>query len=103
MTRPLRSIDVPGLAHNAPIPTGARVGNVICTSAISGKDAATGELPPGADAQAAHAFRNLASVLSAGGGSVAEFMTEEAVYQFNGRRRRLRDSARARAAAGAAG
>ncbi|UIF89871.1 RidA family protein [Cupriavidus sp. UYPR2.512] len=72
MTRPLRSIDVPGLAHNAPIPTGARVGNVICTSAISGKDAATGELPTGADAQAAHAFRNLASVLAAGGGSVAD-------------------------------
>ncbi|SOZ39191.1 RidA family protein [Cupriavidus neocaledonicus] len=72
MTRPLRSIDVPGLAHNAPIPTAARVGNVICTSAISGKDAATGELPGGADAQAAHAFRNLASVLAAGGGSVAD-------------------------------
>lgn len=72
MTRPPRSLDVPGLAHNAPIPTGARVGNVICSSAISGKDAATGELPPGAATQATHAFRNLASVLAAGGGTLAD-------------------------------
>ena len=67
MTRPLRSLDVPGLAHKAPIPVGARVGNLICTSAIAGKDARSGELPPDAAAQAALAFHNLQCVLDAGG------------------------------------
>jgi len=72
MTRPPRSIDVPGLAHNAPIPAGARVGNVICSSAVSGKDPATGTLPPGGTEQAALAFANLAAVLEAGGGAMAD-------------------------------
>lgn len=62
-----RSIDVPGIAHNAPIPQAARVGNIICTSAISGKDPATGKLAEGAAGQAAHAFSNLRAILKAGG------------------------------------
>lgn len=72
MTRPPRSLHVDGLAHNAPIPAGARVGNVICSSAVSGKDPSTGTLPPGANEQAALAFSNLAAVLRAGGGSMAD-------------------------------
>jgi len=48
------------------------VGNVICSSAISGKDAATGQLPPDATTQSANAFRNLSSVLAAGGGTLAD-------------------------------
>lgn len=74
MTRTPRSLDVPGLAHKAPIPVGARVGNLICTSAIAGKDARTGELPPDAAAQAALAFHNLQGVLDAGGASLADVL-----------------------------
>ena len=40
-----RSIHVPNIGHKAPIPLGARVGNVICSSGIAGKDPATGALP----------------------------------------------------------
>lgn len=72
MSRQPRSINVPGLAHNAPIPLAARVGNVISTSAIAGKDPATGRLAEGAAAQAAHAFRNLRTILEAGGGGLAD-------------------------------
>lgn len=74
MTRPLRSLDVPGLAHKAPIPAGARVGNLICTSAIAGKDALSGELPADAAAQTALAFHNLQCVLDAGGASLADVL-----------------------------
>lgn len=70
MTRPPRSIDVPGASHKAPIPAAARVGNVICTSAISGKDPASGELPADAGAQARNTFANLRAVLQAGGASL---------------------------------
>lgn len=72
MTRPPRSLDVPGLSHNAPIPLGARVGNLICSSAISGKDPVTGQLPSDAASQAALAFSNLQTLLSLGGGSFAD-------------------------------
>ncbi|MCP3709414.1 RidA family protein [Paraburkholderia sp. CNPSo 3274] len=67
-----RSIDVPGLAHNAPIPVGARVGNVLCSSAIAGKDPATGKLAASAADQARLAFDNLERFLDAGGATLAD-------------------------------
>lgn len=67
-----RSLDVPGASHNAPIPAGARVGNVLCSSAISGKDAATGLLPPDAATQAQLAFTNLKTLLQAGGATLSD-------------------------------
>lgn len=70
MANPPRSIDVPGASHKAPIPAAARVGNLLCTSAVSGKDPATGQLPPDAADQARLAFANLRAVLQAGGASL---------------------------------
>ncbi|OOG53102.1 RidA family protein [Polaromonas sp. C04] len=67
-----RSLDVPGASHNAPIPAGARVGNVLCSSAISGKDATTGLLPPDAAVQAQLAFTNLRTLLQAGGSALSD-------------------------------
>jgi 2-iminobutanoate/2-iminopropanoate deaminase len=72
MTTQGRSIDLPGASHNAPIPAGARVGNILCSSAISGKDAATGRLPEDAAAQARFAFANLRALLEAGGAALAD-------------------------------
>lgn len=70
MANPPRSIDVPGASHKAPIPAAARVGQILCTSAVSGKDPATGQLPPDASGQARLAFANLRAVLQAGGASL---------------------------------
>jgi len=67
-----RSIDLPGASHNAPIPAAARVGNVLCSSAIAGKDPATGQLPADAATQVRHAFANLRAVLAAGGATLAD-------------------------------
>lgn len=67
-----RSIDVPGLAHNAPIPLGARVANVLCSSAIAGKDPATGKLADDPADQARLAFDNLRRFLDAGGATLAD-------------------------------
>ena len=61
MSRPPRSLEVSGLAHNAPIPLGARVGNLICSSGIAGKDPATGQLPPDAASQARARLRQHAA------------------------------------------
>jgi 2-iminobutanoate/2-iminopropanoate deaminase len=67
-----RSIHVPGLAHNAPIPTGARVANLLCSSAIAGKDPATGLLAADVAEQTRLAFANLERFLAAGGATVAD-------------------------------
>ena len=54
--RPKRSLHVPNVGHKAPIPLGARVGNLICSSGIIGKDPANGALP--ADAAAVYSDRS---------------------------------------------
>jgi 2-iminobutanoate/2-iminopropanoate deaminase len=70
MSRPPRSINVPGASHKAPIPAAARVGNILCTSAVSGKDPVSGELPADIESQVRNTFANLKSVLVAGGASL---------------------------------
>ena len=62
-----KSIEIEGLNHVAPIPLACRVGPVLATSAIGGKDPRTGTLAPDADAQARQAFENLKAVLAKGG------------------------------------
>lgn len=72
MSRAPRSIELPGASHKAPIPAAARVGDLLCSSGIAGKDAATGQLPPDDAAQAANAFLNLDRLLEAGGATLAD-------------------------------
>lgn len=69
---PHRSIDVPGASHNAPIPAGARVGPLLCSSGISGKDPVTGQLPSDPTAQVQSAFANLQALLTAGGAKLSD-------------------------------
>jgi 2-iminobutanoate/2-iminopropanoate deaminase len=68
-----RSLHVQGLGHgNTPIPMGARVGNLLCSSGINGADASTGKLPEDPLAQVKHAFANMQSVLAAGGAVLSD-------------------------------
>jgi 2-iminobutanoate/2-iminopropanoate deaminase len=63
------SIHIKGMEHGAPIPNGAVVGNLIFSSAISGKDAKTGVLSADPDEQAEAMFRNLRLFLDEAGGT----------------------------------
>lgn len=64
-----KSIHVKGMEHGAPIPNGAVLGNMIFSSAISGKDAKSGVLSPDPDEQAEAMFRNLRLFLETAGAS----------------------------------
>lgn len=64
-----KSIHVKGMEHGAPIPNGAALGNMIFSSAISGKDAKSGVLSPDPDEQAEAMFRNLRLFLETAGAS----------------------------------
>jgi 2-iminobutanoate/2-iminopropanoate deaminase len=82
-----RSITVPeapGLAHNAPIPQAARVGPLLCSSAIAGKDPATGQLPGDPAAQARNAFASMKRLLEAGGATLADVARLTVTVSDNG-------------------
>lgn len=78
--RRARSLEVPGVSHgSAPIPMGARVGNMIYSSGILGKDPATDKLPVDGDGQARFVFQNMRTLLEAGGAS-ADDVVRMTVY-----------------------
>jgi 2-iminobutanoate/2-iminopropanoate deaminase len=64
-----KSIRIKGMEHGAPIPNGVVVGNMVFSSAISGKDAKTGVLSPNPDEQAEAMFRNLRLFMETAGGT----------------------------------
>lgn len=66
------SLAVPGVTHSAPIPMGARVGNMVFSSGIMGKDPVTGDLPGDIAGQARHAFDNMATLMTQAGGAVSD-------------------------------
>ena len=61
-----KSIHIPGMEHGAPIPNGVVIGNMIFSSAISGKDAKTGVL---SNEQAEAMFRNPRLFIEGAGGA----------------------------------
>jgi len=64
-----KSLHIKGMEHGAPIPNGVVIGNMIFSSALSGKDAKTGVLSADPDEQAEAMFRNLLLFLETAGGS----------------------------------
>lgn len=64
--------EIEGHGHHDPIPMGARIGDLFCSSGVSGVDPASDDqLEPveGAVGQAHHGIRNVASLAESGGGS----------------------------------
>jgi 2-iminobutanoate/2-iminopropanoate deaminase len=67
-----RVIHLPGVEHNAPIPAAVRLGDLLFSSAINGKDPASGKYPEEAREQVKFAFENMAALVRAGGGDVGD-------------------------------
>jgi len=63
-----KSLHIEGMEHGAPIPNGAVMGNMVFSSAISGKDAKTGVLSDDPVEQAEAMFRNLRLFMEEAGG-----------------------------------
>ena len=66
-----RSIHVAGVQHGAPIPFGARVGNMIFSSGILGADPATGKVPEDLESQCEFAFGNMKAMGENAGGDIS--------------------------------
>ena len=90
--RRLRSIEVEGITHgNAPIPMGARVGNMIFSSGIMGKDPATDKLPEDGPSQAKFMFQNLCTLLKNGGAKLEDVAHVTAFVKNNDQRPALNE------------
>jgi 2-iminobutanoate/2-iminopropanoate deaminase len=91
-TRRLRSIEVEGVTHGAaPIPMGARVGNMIFSSGIMGKDPATDTLPEDGPSQARFMFQNLRTLLKNGGATLQDVAHVTAFVKNNDQRAALNE------------
>lgn len=82
-------LSIPGVPHHSnPIPHGVRIGNLVYSSAISGADPETGELPEDAEAQAWNTFKNIRLLMEQAGGSVGDIakmsvsLRDEAARKF---------------------
>ena len=62
-----RVLEVEGVSHRAPIPMGIEIGGLVFSSAIAGRDPATGELPADAARQAELVFEHVRTLLVAAG------------------------------------
>ena len=69
-----RVIEIPGLSQRAPIPMGAAIGNIVFSSAISGRDPKTNTLPGDPDKQAEVLFRNISSFMERAGGTTDDIV-----------------------------
>ncbi len=69
-----KSIDYPGFRHENPIPNASRIGNIVMSSVISGRDPDTGKMPPDLDAQVVNVFKQIRLCIEAAGGTVDDIL-----------------------------
>ncbi len=74
MARRRTVIDVSGLGHRTPIPLGARVGNIVHSSPIYGRDNNRDLMPDDPDEQARCMFANLQQFMQAAGGTMEDIV-----------------------------
>jgi enamine deaminase RidA (YjgF/YER057c/UK114 family) len=68
------SIAVEGFAHVNPIPVGSRIGNVLMTGVVTGRDSRTGGMPSSIEDQCAQMFRHVSDIVEAAGGTTANII-----------------------------
>lgn len=86
-----RSIEIPGVAHGAPIPMGSRIDNLIFSSAIMGADPATGKAPEDGKRQVRLMFDNLRSFLEVAGCSPDDVIQVSVLLADNAFRQAIND------------
>ena len=69
-----KSINYPGFKHENPIPNASRIGNILMSSIISGRDPQTSQMPPELDAQVTNIFKQIKLCVEAAGGTVDDII-----------------------------
>ena len=83
-------LEIPGVTHGgAPIPMGVRLGNMVFSSGIMGKDPADDSLPDDPARQAELMFQNVRTLLEAAGGSLDDIARMTVFLKDNAYREHL--------------
>src|SRR5262245_13014324 len=64
-----KSINYPGFKHQNPIPNASRIGDVVMSSVIGGRDPQTGTTPPDLAGQVTKVFKQIRLCIEAAGGT----------------------------------
>ena len=68
------SIHIGGFKHANPIPNASRIGNLLMSGVILGRDPVTSEMPPQLEAQCANMFAHMKAIVEAGGGTTDDII-----------------------------
>lgn len=69
-----RSIHIEGFVHKNPIPNAARIGNILVSGAIHGRDTSQNGVPDTIEEQCALCFRHMKDIVEAAGGTVDDII-----------------------------
>jgi 2-iminobutanoate/2-iminopropanoate deaminase len=73
MTR-RKSIHIGEFKHANPIPNACRIGNLLMSGVILGRDPATGAMPEKIEDQCANMFGHMKAIVEAGGGTTSDIV-----------------------------
>jgi enamine deaminase RidA (YjgF/YER057c/UK114 family) len=80
-----QSLNLPHMAHGAPIPMGSKVGNMVYSSGIGGADK-EGKMPSDPDEQARNMFQNIREFMEIAGGSPEDIVHVRILMKDRGQR-----------------
>jgi enamine deaminase RidA (YjgF/YER057c/UK114 family) len=69
-----RSVHIGEFKHVNPIPNASRIGNLLMSGVILGRDPRTGEMPADIESQCANMFAHMKAIVEAGGGTTDDII-----------------------------
>lgn len=69
-----KSIHIGGFKHANPIPNACRIGNLVMSGVILGRDSASGNIPESLEAQCANMFLHMKATVEAAGGTTDDII-----------------------------
>lgn len=69
-----KSIDIDGFVHGNPIPNASRIGNIVMSGVIYGKDSVTDKIGETMAEQCALVFRHMKAIVEAAGGGTENIL-----------------------------
>ena len=79
------SLNLPHMAHGAPIPMGCKIGNMVYSSGIGGTNA-EGKMPPDPNEQAEQMFENIRQFIEIAGGTPEDIIHVRILMKDRGQR-----------------
>lgn len=68
------SVEMPGFSHANPIPAASRIGGLLFSGALTGRDPGTRELPDDLDTQCRNVFVHVRTLMRAAGGTTDDIV-----------------------------